>query len=111
MVRRQFRRSGGSTYTDPPGEFSTLVANSGGGYTRTLTDGTKITFNSNGQETATIDTNGLHTTYTYNSGGSLTKITDPYDNVTTFTYNSGGTSSRSPTRPAASPPSLTLART
>ncbi len=56
--------SGGGTYTDPPGEFSTLTKNSGsgGGYTDTLTDGTQITFNSSGYETATIDFNGLHTT-------------------------------------------------
>ena len=38
--------SGGSTYTDPAGEFSALVKNSGGGWTRTLTDGTQIIFNS-----------------------------------------------------------------
>ena len=40
--------SGGGTYTDPAGEFSTLTANSGGGYTRTLTDGTTIDFDSSG---------------------------------------------------------------
>ncbi len=38
---------------------------------------------SSGQETATIDTNGLHITYSYDSGGDLTKITDPYGNITT----------------------------
>ena len=32
--------------------------NSNGSYTRTLTDGTQITFNSSGYETATIDLNG-----------------------------------------------------
>ncbi len=82
--------SGGGTYTDPPGEFSTLTAlGSGGGYTRTLTNGTELTFNSSGQETATIDTNGLHITYSYDSGGDLTKITDPYGNATTLTYSGG----------------------
>ncbi len=81
--------SGGGTYTDPPGEFSTLTENSGGTYTRTLTDGTEITFNSAGQETATIDTNGLHITYSYDSGGDLTNVTDPYGNITTLTYSGG----------------------
>ena len=51
--------SGGGTYTDPAGEFSTLVKNGSTGYTDTLTDGEQITFNSSGYETATIDPNGL----------------------------------------------------
>ena len=82
--------SGGGTYTDPAGEFSTLSKNSGsgGGYTQTLTDGDKITFNSGGQETATIDLNNQHITYTY-SGGNLSTITDPYGNNTTFSYSGG----------------------
>jgi RHS repeat-associated protein len=82
--------SGGTTYVDPPGEFSTLVKNSGGSYTDTLTDGTQITFNSGGFETATIDLNGNHTTYSYSSGGNLTSIEDYLENTTTFAYNSGG---------------------
>ncbi len=81
--------SGGGTYTDPQGEFSTLVENSGGSYTRTLTDGTQITFNSGGYQTATIDLNGLHTTYAYNGSNQLSTITDPYTNVTSFTYSGG----------------------
>jgi YD repeat-containing protein len=81
--------SGGGTYTDQAGEFSTLVKNSGGSYTRTLTDGTEITFNSGGYETATIDLNGLHTTYAYNGSNQLTSIEDPYLNLTTFTYSGG----------------------
>ncbi len=59
------------------------------GYTRTLTDGTQITFNSSGYETATIDLNGLHTTYSYNGSNQLSSIEDPYGNFTTFTYSSG----------------------
>jgi YD repeat-containing protein len=80
----------GSTYTDPPGEFSTLVKNSGsgGGWTDTLTDGTEITFNSGGYETATIDLNGNHTTFSY-SGGNLTSMEDYLENSTTFTYSGG----------------------
>ena len=78
--------SGGGTYTTPAGDFSTLVLNSNGSYTRTLPTGDQITFNSGGYETATIDLNGLHTTYGYTSN-LLTTITDPYSNVTSLTYN------------------------
>ena len=73
----------GGNYTTPAGDFSILTKTSTG-YTRTLADGTQITFNSSGYQTATIDLNGLHTTYAYSSG-LLTKITDPYNKVTTLT--------------------------
>jgi len=82
--------SGGGTYTDPPGEFSTLVKSGSGSYTDTLTDGTQVTFNSSGYETATIDLNGLHTTYGYNGSHQLTTVTDPFSNITSFSYSSGG---------------------
>jgi RHS repeat-associated protein len=78
----------GGGYTSPPGEFSTLASSSGGNYTRTLTNGTKINFNSSGQETAIIDLNSLHITFTYSSG-NLQTITDPYNNLTSFTYSGG----------------------
>jgi YD repeat-containing protein len=76
------------TLTSPPGDFSTLVKNGDGTYTRTLTDGTVEQFNSSGLETASIDRNGLHTTFAY-SGNLLSTITDPFNKLTTFT-NSGG---------------------
>ena len=81
--------SGGGTFTDPPGDFSTLVENSGGSYTRTLTDGTVETFNSGGYQTATIDRNGLAVSYTYNSSHGLTQIQDPFNELTTLTYSGG----------------------
>ncbi|MDR3635134.1 MAG: malectin domain-containing carbohydrate-binding protein [Isosphaeraceae bacterium] len=80
----------GGAFTAPAGDFSTLVQNSGGSYTRTLKDGTQINFNSAGYETASVDRNGLHTTYSYNSGGALTSIEDPYGRFTTFSYNGSG---------------------
>jgi RHS repeat-associated protein len=79
----------GGGFTDQAGEFSTLTGNGVSGYTRTLTDGTQITFDSSGRETATIDTVGLHITFSYDSGGNLVKITDPYGNSTTLTYSAG----------------------
>lgn len=77
----------GGNYTSPAGDFSTLTKTSTG-YTRTLSDGTQITFAS-GYENATIDLNGLHTTYSYNGSNQLTGIEDPYGKVTTLTYSSG----------------------
>ena len=67
----------GGTYTSPAGDFSTLTLTSTG-WTRTLTDGTQITFNSSGYQTATIDLNNNHTTYSYNGSNQLTSIEDPY---------------------------------
>jgi RHS repeat-associated protein len=81
----------GQNYTSPAGDFSTLTKTSTG-YTRTLADGTQITFDSNGNQTASIDLNGLHTTYTYSSG-LLSTITDPFGAVTTFSYVSNKLSS------------------
>jgi YD repeat-containing protein len=80
--------SGGGTFTDPAGEFSTLVQNSGGSYTDTLTDGTQIQFSSAGAETDTIDLNNQHITYSY-SGGNLISIEDNYANFTTLSYSGG----------------------
>ncbi len=76
----------GGTYTTPPGDFSTLTKTSTG-YTDVLPDGTQITFNSSGYETATIDLNNQHITYSYNGSNQLTTITDNYNKTTTFTYS------------------------
>ena len=64
-------------YTTPAGNFSTLTLTSSG-YTQTLPDGTQVTFNSSGYETATIDLNNNHTTYSYNGSNQLTSIEDQY---------------------------------
>ena len=68
---------------------SQAIKNSGGGYTRTLTDGTQITFNSGGYETATIDLNSQHITFAYNGSNQISTITDNYSNITTFSYSGG----------------------
>ena len=78
----------GSNYTTPAGNFSTLTLTSSG-YTQTLPDGTKIKFNSSGNETATIDLNNNNTTYSYNGSNQLTSIEDQYGTFTTLTYSSG----------------------
>jgi len=84
-----FATGSGATYTSPAGEFSTLVANSGGTYIRTFTNGFTVQFNSAGQETSALNLNGVGDNYAYNGAGSLKTITDNYSGVTTFAYTSG----------------------
>ena len=50
-------------YTDPAGDFSTLAANCGGGYTRTLTDGTRSRSIPAARRRPSIDPTAMHTTY------------------------------------------------
>jgi len=78
----------GQNYTSPAGDFSVLTKTSTG-YLRTLTDGTQITFNSSGYQTASIDLNNNHTTFSYNGSNQLTSIEDPYGAYETLTYSSG----------------------
>ncbi len=82
-----FAGSGG-TYTSPTSDFSTLVQNIGGTWTRTLPDGTVEQFDTSGNETSVADANGNTTTYTYLSG-VLSTVTDPYGQVSTFAYTAG----------------------
>ena len=57
MVRE--RDSIAGTFQSPAGKFSTLAQNTVTGlYTQTLPDGTQVEFNSAGQQTAVVDTNG-----------------------------------------------------
>ena len=81
--------SGGGSYADPAGEFSTLARNANGSYTRTLTDGTTLDFNSAGYQVDSVTTNGLRTTFAYDGSNRLSTIQDPYNNRTTFTYSGG----------------------
>jgi YD repeat-containing protein len=79
--------TGGSQYVGPAGDFSTLVKNADGTYTRTLKDGAKFQFDAQGLQTAVTDRNNNTTTYAYNGQGRLATITDPAGQVTTFTYS------------------------
>jgi RHS repeat-associated protein len=76
------------TFVTPASDFSTLVQNLDGTYTRTLTDGTAIHFDSTGRQTSTVDRDGNTTTFGYTSG-LLTTITDMNNQVTTLTYTGG----------------------
>jgi RHS repeat-associated protein len=85
-----FASNSGGGYTAPAGEFSTLSKNAGTGvYTRTMPDGTQITFNSSGYETAVVDPNNQHITFAYNGSNQISTITDNYSNITTFSYSGG----------------------
>jgi YD repeat-containing protein len=81
--------SGGTTsYTSPAGDFTVLTKSvSGGTYTRTLPDGTKQEFDSNGYETDSVDRNGLRVTYVYDGSHKLTNINDPYGKGVTLAYD------------------------
>src|SRR6516162_7008628 len=100
-----FASSGGSFVT-PPGDFSTLTL-SGGVYTDTLVDGTKINFNSSGQQTSVVDRDGNTTSYSYNGSNQLTTVTDMNSQVNTISYSATTHLATSMSDPASR--SLTLA--
>jgi RHS repeat-associated protein len=102
-----FASAGGGSFTTPAGDFSTLTQNIGTSvYTRTLTDGTTITFNSSGYQTAVTDRDGRTTDYAYNGSNQLSTITDFNNQITTFSY---GTNQVTITDPASRVTTLTLA--
>ncbi|VAW47644.1 Rhs family protein, partial [hydrothermal vent metagenome] len=78
---------GQCSFVAPKGEYSNLVGNSDGTYTRTLKNGTKIHFNAQGLHTSTVDRNGNSTTYSYDADTNLIQITDPVGLVTSLTYD------------------------
>ncbi|MFQ5840770.1 MAG: hypothetical protein ACE5HK_08615, partial [Candidatus Methylomirabilales bacterium] len=78
------------TFAGPPGDFSRLVKNLDGSFTRTLKDGTRIEFNAEGLQTAVVDRNGNTTSYAYDTSGRLTSITDPVGQVTALAYDAAG---------------------
>lgn len=83
----------GPGFIAPPGEYSRLVPNTDGTFTRILKDGTQIHFNANGFHTSTVDRNGNVTSFAYNPDGTLASITDPVNLVTSFSYNGSRLSS------------------
>ncbi|MBI1748794.1 MAG: VCBS repeat-containing protein [Acidobacteria bacterium] len=74
----------------PEGEFSELVRNADGTFTRTMKDGTKINFNAEGLHVSTVDRNGNTTQYDYDDNGRLISITDPVGLVTQLSYDGNG---------------------
>ncbi len=76
----------GPTFISPDGDFTTLVENPDGTFTRTFTDGTRVEFNTAGLQTQVIDRNGNTTAYAYDAEERLTSITDPTGRQTQFEY-------------------------
>ncbi|MGH7262130.1 MAG: RHS repeat domain-containing protein, partial [Nitrospiraceae bacterium] len=64
-------------YVGPAGDFSTLVKNLDGTFTRMHKDGTKFQFNAQGLQTSVTDRNTNTTSYAYDAQNRLTTITDP----------------------------------
>jgi len=87
-IQAIFNGGGNSTgdFAAPAGDFSILSENADRTFTRTLKDGTKINFDSQGLQTSLVDRNGNTTTYDYDGNGKLISITDPANLVTTLTY-------------------------
>ena len=81
-----FFSGGPATFVSPPRDFSILIKNPDGSYTRTLKDGTRISFNTQGLQTSVVDRNGNTTGYGYDGNDRLITITDPVGLVTTLTY-------------------------
>ena len=86
LKRKGDRRS----FVSPPADFSTLVENDDGTFTRTQRDGTQIAFDAWGLQTSVVDRNDNATGYSYDGQGWLVSITDPVGLVTQFTYDRGG---------------------
>lgn len=84
--------SGGSTsaFDSPEGDFSTLVKNVDGTYSRRTKYGTTIQFDASGLQTSVVDRTGNATSYFYDAANRLIGIIDPVGMATTFTYDSSG---------------------
>jgi RHS repeat-associated protein len=76
-------------FVGPDGDYSTLVRNGDGTFTRRYADGSQTRFNAQGLQIAAVDTNGNTTTYAYDTSARLISVRDPAGLITTLTY--GGT--------------------
>ena len=81
--------SGLTGFQSPPGEYSILVENGDGTFTRTLKDRTQINFSTEGLQTSVVNRNGTTTHFTYDEDDRLISITDPVGLETTFSYGGG----------------------
>ncbi len=73
-------------FTSSAGESSVLERAANGTFTRTLSDGTVVSFDAHGLQTALTDGAGNRTTYAYDAMDRLTSITDPAGRMTKFDY-------------------------
>jgi YD repeat-containing protein len=75
----------GDPFNSPMGDFTELIKNLDGSFTRTTTDQAVFQFNAQGRVSTITDRNGNQTEYVYQSS-RLTKIIDPVGLETTFAY-------------------------
>jgi RHS repeat-associated protein len=76
----------GQPYISPDGDFSKLVQNTDGTFSRTLKDQTVYKFNAQNLLASVTDRNGNQTAYQYDPAGRVTLITDPVGLQTTLAY-------------------------
>ena len=72
------------------GDFSSVIQNPDGSWTRDFADNSKIEFDAQGLQTSVIDKNGNATVYGYDAQQRLLTITDPANKVTTLSYSGAG---------------------
>lgn len=89
-----FAACAGCGYTAPDGDFSTLAASSGGGWTRTWPDGSRVVFRADGLMSYRENRLGERDTYAWSTttGGVVVPVslTDPIGKQITFGYNTSG---------------------
>jgi YD repeat-containing protein len=85
-----FASSQGGSFTSPAGDFSTLVQNADGTYTRTMKDGTQTKFLPSGLQLSTTDLNGNSWVFNTSPQGNLLSINDPSNLATSFGYDNNG---------------------
>jgi len=73
----------------PAGDYSTVILQNDGTYTRRTKTGDLYTFDTAGYLQTVADRNGNTTTYTYDANNQLTRITDPVGKQTQLVYNNG----------------------
>ena len=77
----------------PAGEFTRIVQNEDGSFSRIAPNGSQFQFDALGYHLATADRNGNRTTYEYDSAGLLVGVTDPVGQRTRLNYSNGHLSS------------------
>ena len=76
-------------YVSPLPDFTTFEKQADGTYIRRYKDGSSVTFNAKGLQTAVIDPNGNTTSTTYDAAGHLLTQTDPAGLATNYAYSGG----------------------
>lgn len=83
--RKLYTLTNGS-YVSQPGDYATLVKNTGGTFTLTQKDGTRYDFTAEGKIAATVDRNSNAATFAY-TNGNLASVTDPAGRKATLSYD------------------------